>query len=204
MTKSGFKLKANLLGAALLASLALVGCQQQTNPPVDEGTAPAVSITAPVAGAVVAGDTVTASVSVQHTASLTALKYQFAGGSEVSVLGNGSVGASAVVSTTTRSFTVTVPAALANGAAALKVTATDAKGRSNSTEVSVTINRGDSASIGAGPQLNLDADGRVVLGQANGVRTLSQQINGTAGQYLYARGTIALSATPVLRTSVSR
>jgi len=207
MTKSGFKLKANLLGAALLASLALVGCQQTTTPPVDEGTAPAVSITAPVAGSVVAGDTLTASISVQHTASLTALKYQFAGGSEVSVLGKGSVGAAAVVNTTERNFTVTVPAALANGAAALKVTATDSKGRSNSTEVSVTVNRGDSASIGAGPQLNLDADGRVVLGQANGVRTLSQQINGSAGQYLYARGTIQLSATPVLRTagqSVSR
>lgn len=199
MQNSRSKLKANLLGAAVLASLVLAGCTQApvTPPPPPPPPGPTVSITAPSNGATVAADTFTASVSVNHAASLTALKYQLGSGSEVSILGNGSVGAAQL--TTTRNFVVQVPASLNNGATTLKVTATDSNGASTSNQINLTINRGNTAAISAGPELQLDNEGRVVLGQNNGVRTLQQNIQGSSADILYAKGTIDIGATPNVR-----
>lgn len=195
------------IATILFAGLSLVGCQQTISPPTDGGIAPVLSIISPTAGTVVTTHSLNAAITVQHSVPLTALKYQFANGSEVSLLGSGAIGTNAVLNTITRNFMVTVPESLANGASVLKVTATDSKGRSNSTEVAVTINRADSVAITPGPQLTLDTEGRVVLGQSNGVRVLTQQVGGVSREYTYARGVIQITAEPRLRTtgqSVSR
>jgi hypothetical protein len=110
---------------------------------------PNISILAPANGAVVAGN-FQATVRVQGSAgNLTSLTYTFAGGSPVSVL---AAGIQPQQYDVTRTFTVNVPANLADGGYQLTVRAEDSRGRSAEASVTVQLRRGPRVEIQLEPQ----------------------------------------------------
>jgi hypothetical protein len=110
---------------------------------------PNISILAPANGAVVAGN-FQATVRVQGSAgNLTSLTYTFAGGSPVSVL---AAGIQPQQYDVTRTFTVNVPANLADGSYQLTVRAEDSRGRSAEASVTVQLRRGPQIEIQLEPQ----------------------------------------------------
>jgi hypothetical protein len=116
---------------------------------VNPADRPNISILAPANGAQVAGN-FQATVRVQGSAgSLTSLTYTFAGGSPVSVL---AAGIQPQQYDVTRTFTVNVPANLADGSYQLTVRAEDSRGRSAEASVTVQLRRGPRIEIQLEPQ----------------------------------------------------
>jgi len=137
---------------------------------------PNISILAPANGAVVAGN-FQATVRVQGSAgNLTSLTYTFAGGSPVSVL---AAGIQPQQYDVTRTFTVNVPANLADGSYQLTVRAEDSRGRSAEASVTVQLRRGPQIEIRLEPQ-----------GANSNLVVLQQNIAGNTLNVPYVRGNI--------------
>jgi hypothetical protein len=137
---------------------------------------PNISILQPANGQVVAGNFV-AQVRVQGSAgNLTSLTYTFAGGSPVSVL---AAGIQPQQYDVTRTFTVNVPANLADGSYQLTVRAEDSRGRSAEASVTVQLRRGPQIEIRLEPQ-----------GANSNLVVLQQNIGGNTLDVPYVRGNI--------------
>jgi hypothetical protein len=137
---------------------------------------PNISILQPANGQVVAGNFV-AQVRVQGSAgNLTSLTYTFAGGSPVSVL---AAGIQPQQYDVTRTFTVNVPANLADGSYQLTVRAEDSRGRSAEASVTVQLRRGPQIEIRLEPQ-----------GANSNLVVLQQNIAGNTLDVPYVRGNI--------------
>jgi hypothetical protein len=137
---------------------------------------PNISILQPANGQVVAGNFV-AQVRVQGSAgNLTSLTYTFAGGSPVSVL---AAGIQPQQYDVTRTFTVNVPANLADGSYQLTVRAEDSRGRSAEASVTVQLRRGPRIEIQLEPQ-----------GANSNLVVLQQNIAGNTLDVPYVRGNI--------------
>jgi hypothetical protein len=137
---------------------------------------PNISILQPANGQVVAGNFV-AQVRVQGSAgNLTSLTYTFAGGSPVSVL---AAGIQPQQYDVTRTFTVNVPANLADGSYQLTVRAEDSRGRSAEASVTVQLRRGPQIEIQLEPQ-----------GANSNLVVLQQNIAGNTLDVPYVRGNI--------------
>jgi hypothetical protein len=144
---------------------------------VNPADRPNISILAPANGAQVAGN-FQATVRVQGSAgSLTSLTYTFAGGSPVSVL---AAGIQPQQYDVTRTFTVNVPANLADGSYQLTVRAEDSRGRSAEASVTVQLRRGPRIEIQLEPQ-----------GANSNLVVLQQRIGNNPPQDIpYVRGNI--------------
>jgi len=137
---------------------------------------PNISILQPANGQVVLGNFV-AQVRVQGSAgNLTSLTYTFAGGSPVSVL---AAGIQPQQYDVTRTFTVNVPANLADGSYQLTVRAEDSRGRSAEASVTVQLRRGPQIEIQLEPQ-----------GANSNLVVLQQNILGNTLDVPYVRGNI--------------
>jgi hypothetical protein len=137
---------------------------------------PNISILQPANGQVVVGNFV-AQVRVQGSAgNLTSLTYTFAGGSPVSVL---AAGIQPQQYDVTRTFTVNVPANLADGSYQLTVRAEDSRGRSAEASVTVQLRRGPQIAIRLEPQ-----------GANSNLVVLQQNIAGNTLDVPYVRGNI--------------
>jgi hypothetical protein len=137
---------------------------------------PNISILQPANGQVVTGNFV-AQVRVQGSAgNLTSLTYTFAGGSPVSVL---AAGIQPQQYDVTRTFTVNVPANLADGGYQLTVRAEDSRGRSAEASVTVQLRRGPQIGIRLEPQ-----------GANSNLVVLQQNIAGNTLDVPYVRGNI--------------
>jgi hypothetical protein len=137
---------------------------------------PNISILQPANGQVVTGNFV-AQVRVQGSAgNLTSLTYTFAGGSPVSVL---AAGIQPQQYDVTRTFTVNVPANLADGSYQLTVRAEDSRGRSAEASVTVQLRRGPQIGIRLEPQ-----------GANSNLVVLQQNIAGNTLDVPYVRGNI--------------
>jgi hypothetical protein len=137
---------------------------------------PNISILQPANGQVVLGNFV-AQVRVQGSAgNLTSLTYTFAGGSPVSVL---AAGIQPQQYDVTRTFTVNVPANLADGSYQLTVRAEDSRGRSAEASVTVQLRRGPQIRIQLEPQ-----------GANSNLVVLQQNIAGNTLDIPYVRGNI--------------
>jgi hypothetical protein len=137
---------------------------------------PNISILQPANGQVVLGNFV-AQVRVQGSAgNLTSLTYTFAGGSPVSVL---AAGIQPQQYDVTRTFTVNVPANLADGSYQLTVRAEDSRGRSAEASVTVQLRRGPQIGIQLEPQ-----------GANSNLVVLQQNIAGITLDVPYVRGNI--------------
>jgi hypothetical protein len=143
---------------------------------VNPADRPNISILQPANGQVVAGNFV-AQVRVQGSAgNLTSLTYTFAGGSPVSVL---AAGIQPQQYDVTRTFTVNVPANLADGSYQLTVRAEDSRGRSAEASVTVQLRRGPQIEIQLEPQ-----------GANSNLVVLQQNIAGNTLDVPYVRGNI--------------
>jgi len=137
---------------------------------------PNISILQPANGQVVLGNFV-AQVRVQGSAgNLTSLTYTFAGGSPVSVL---AAGIQPQQYDVIRTFTVNVPANLADGSYQLTVRAEDSRGRSAEASVTVQLRRGPQIEIRLEPQ-----------GANSNLVVLQQNIAGNTIDIPYVRGNI--------------
>jgi hypothetical protein len=137
---------------------------------------PNISILQPANGQVVTGNFV-AQVRVQGSAgNLTSLTYTFAGGSPVSVL---AAGIQPQQYDVTRTFTVNVPANLADDSYQLTVRAEDSRGRSAEASVTVQLRRGPRIEIRLEPQ-----------GANSNLVVLQQNIAGITLDVPYVRGNI--------------
>ncbi len=137
---------------------------------------PSISILRPANGQVVLGNFV-AEVRVQgNVGNLTSLTYTFAGGDPVSVL---AAGVQPQQYDITRTFTVNVPANLADGSYQLTVRAEDSRGRSAEASVTVQLRRGPQIQIQLEPQ-----------GANSNLVVLQQNIAGNTIDVPYVRGNI--------------
>jgi len=137
---------------------------------------PNISILQPANGQVVAGNFV-AQVRVQGSAgNLTSLTYTFAGGDPVSILSSGLQPQQYDI---TRTFTVNVPAGLADGSYQLTVRAEDSRGRSAEASVTVQLRRGPDIQIQLEPE-----------GANSNLVVLEQNVGGVRQQVTYTRGNI--------------
>jgi hypothetical protein len=143
---------------------------------VNPADRPNISILAPANGAVVAGN-FQATVRVQGSAgNLTSLTYTFAGGDPVSIL---AAGIQPQQYDVTRTFTVNVPANLADGSYQLTVRAEDSRGRSAEASVTVQLRRGPDVQIQLEPE-----------GANSNLVVLEQNVGGVPQQVTYTRGNI--------------
>ena len=143
---------------------------------VNPAERPNISILQPANGQVVLGNFV-AQVRVQGSAgNLTSLTYTFAGGDPVSVL---AAGIQPQQYDIIRTFTVNVPANLADGSYQLTVRAEDSRGRSAEASVTVQLRRGPRIDIQLEPQ-----------GANSNLVVLQQNIAGNTLDVPYVRGNI--------------